>query len=149
MLSYERPTMAQAASTNIPISAPSSSNTMSSGTLQPSNKPDTKHHIWLITGPAGSGKSTVAQFIAKTMNLPFIEGDEVTTNPRPISHVNLTITSTTRSPMSRRCPKAFLSPTLTAGTGSPSSETSPSVAYNMARKALSSPAQPSSANTET
>lgn len=34
------------------------------------------HHIWLITGPAGCGKSTVAQFIAKTMNLPYIEGDE-------------------------------------------------------------------------
>jgi gluconokinase len=37
----------------------------------------TEHnHIWLITGPAGCGKSTVAQFIAKSMNLPFIEGDE-------------------------------------------------------------------------
>lgn len=35
------------------------------------------HHIWLITGPAGCGKSTVAQFIAKAMNLPYIEGDEV------------------------------------------------------------------------
>jgi len=35
------------------------------------------HHIWLITGPAGCGKSTVAQFIAKSMNLPYIEGDEV------------------------------------------------------------------------
>jgi len=30
----------------------------------------------LITGPAGCGKSTVAQYVAKAMNLPFIEGDE-------------------------------------------------------------------------
>jgi gluconokinase len=35
------------------------------------------HHLWIVTGPAGCGKSTVGQFIAKSMNLPFIEGDEV------------------------------------------------------------------------
>ncbi|KAJ9142158.1 hypothetical protein NKR23_g7421 [Pleurostoma richardsiae] len=35
-----------------------------------------KHHIWLVTGPAGCGKSTVAKHIANTLNLPFIEGDE-------------------------------------------------------------------------
>lgn len=40
-------------------------------------KPEGQHkHIWLITGPAGSGKSTVAQYIAKSMDLPYIEGDE-------------------------------------------------------------------------
>ncbi|KAI5839779.1 P-loop containing nucleoside triphosphate hydrolase protein [Morchella snyderi] len=33
-------------------------------------------HIWIITGPAGCGKSTVAQFIAKQLNLRFIEGDD-------------------------------------------------------------------------
>lgn len=43
-------------------------------------------HIWIITGPAGCGKSTVAQFLANRLNLPYIEGDDVSTfiltNPR-------------------------------------------------------------------
>jgi len=61
---------------------PSSSNltngsSLSNGKTNKYNQPETQHHhIWLITGPAGCGKSTVAQFIAKTMNLPYIEGDE-------------------------------------------------------------------------
>jgi hypothetical protein len=38
----------------------------------------TEHqHIWLITGPAGCGKSTVAQHVAESLKLPYIEGDEV------------------------------------------------------------------------
>lgn len=42
-----------------------------------SSQPATQHsHIWLITGPAGCGKSTIAQHVAKAMNLPYIEGDE-------------------------------------------------------------------------
>jgi len=78
MLSYEnRPAMGQvppATSDHLHISASSSKTTMTNGV---SSQPDTKHHhIWLITGPAGCGKSTVAQFIAKAMNLPFMEGDE-------------------------------------------------------------------------
>ena len=81
MLSYEnRSTMGQptpATSDHLPLSS-SSSSTMIDGTSHNSNQPDTKHHhIWLITGPAGCGKSTVAQFIANAMHLPFIEGDEV------------------------------------------------------------------------
>lgn len=81
MLSYDnRPMMAQstpATSDHRPLS-PSSSNTMANGTSNSTGQPKTEHHhIWLITGPAGCGKSTVAQFIAKAMNLPYIEGDEV------------------------------------------------------------------------
>lgn len=34
-------------------------------------------HIWLVTGPAGCGKSTVAQYLANTLGLPYLEGDEV------------------------------------------------------------------------
>lgn len=44
----------------------------------PLQHPNAEHrHIWLITGPAGCGKSTVAQYIAKSLKLPYIEGDEV------------------------------------------------------------------------
>lgn len=34
------------------------------------------HHIWLVTGPAGCGKSTVAKYLATVLHLPYIEGDE-------------------------------------------------------------------------
>ena len=34
-------------------------------------------HIWLVTGPAGCGKSTVAEYLAKKLSLPFVEGDDV------------------------------------------------------------------------
>ncbi|KAL2131245.1 hypothetical protein VTI74DRAFT_5371 [Chaetomium olivicolor] len=35
-----------------------------------------EQHIWLVTGPAGCGKSTVAKHLADSLQLPFIEGDE-------------------------------------------------------------------------
>jgi gluconokinase len=34
-------------------------------------------HIWIITGPAGCGKTTVAQHLAAELSLPYIEGDDV------------------------------------------------------------------------
>ena len=34
-------------------------------------------HMWIITGPAGCGKSTVAEYLAKELSIPFIEGDDV------------------------------------------------------------------------
>ncbi|ETI22032.1 hypothetical protein G647_06102 [Cladophialophora carrionii CBS 160.54] len=33
-------------------------------------------HIWIITGPAGCGKTTVAQHLATELSLPYIEGDD-------------------------------------------------------------------------
>ncbi|KAI8632079.1 P-loop containing nucleoside triphosphate hydrolase protein [Xylariaceae sp. FL1651] len=33
------------------------------------------HHIWLVTGPAGCGKTTVAQHLSQSLNLPYLEGD--------------------------------------------------------------------------
>jgi len=40
-------------------------------------EPDHIEHIWIITGPAGCGKTTVAQYLAKTLSLPYVEGDDV------------------------------------------------------------------------
>ena len=34
-------------------------------------------HIWILTGPAGCGKTTVGQFLAKELSLPYVEGDDV------------------------------------------------------------------------
>lgn len=34
-------------------------------------------HMWIITGPAGCGKSSVAEYLAKELSLPYIEGDDV------------------------------------------------------------------------
>jgi gluconokinase len=33
-------------------------------------------HIWIITGPAGCGKTTVAKYLAKELSLPYVEGDD-------------------------------------------------------------------------
>jgi gluconokinase len=35
------------------------------------------HHIWLVTGPAGCGKTTVAEHLSTSLNLPYLEGDSV------------------------------------------------------------------------
>ena len=35
------------------------------------------HHIWLVTGPAGCGKTTVAKYLSAQLNVPYIEGDDV------------------------------------------------------------------------
>lgn len=46
--------------------------------VAPNGNAHTKHHhIWLVTGPAGCGKSTVAKYVADCLSLPYIEGDEV------------------------------------------------------------------------
>lgn len=38
-------------------------------------------HMWIITGPAGCGKSTTAQYLAKELSIPYIEGDDVCWKP--------------------------------------------------------------------
>ncbi|KAI6247582.1 putative gluconokinase [Erysiphe necator] len=37
---------------------------------------DEPKHIWLLTGPAGCGKSTLGKYLANVLGVPFIEGDE-------------------------------------------------------------------------
>ena len=40
-------------------------------------EPSHHRHMWVITGPAGCGKSTIAQYAAKELSIPYIEGDDV------------------------------------------------------------------------
>ena len=48
-------------------------------------------HMWIITGPTGCGKSTVAQYVAKELSIPYIEGDDVSgaMHPETLQHVTL------------------------------------------------------------
>ncbi|KAL1964687.1 hypothetical protein VTN77DRAFT_6713 [Rasamsonia byssochlamydoides] len=39
-------------------------------------RPEQLQHIWIITGPAGCGKTTVAKGLEKELGLPFLEGDD-------------------------------------------------------------------------
>ncbi|KAM0722867.1 hypothetical protein Q7P37_001065 [Cladosporium fusiforme] len=37
--------------------------------------PSDHKHIWVITGPAGCGKTSVAEFLHQTYEMPYLEGD--------------------------------------------------------------------------
>lgn len=38
----------------------------------------TRHkHIWILSGPAGCGKTSLAGYLSQSMSLPYIEGDNV------------------------------------------------------------------------
>lgn len=52
--------------------APHISNTAA----QKNNAATQHHHIWLVTGPAGCGKSTVAAYLSEALGFPYLEGDE-------------------------------------------------------------------------
>jgi len=39
------------------------------------NSPTEHKYIWVITGPAGCGKTSVAEFLHQTFSLPYLEGD--------------------------------------------------------------------------
>jgi len=44
-------------------------------------------HLFIVTGPAGSGKSTVAKYLADTFKFPYIEGDEVSMTSGPLGMI--------------------------------------------------------------
>lgn len=63
-----------------PLSAqPSSLDSLNSAAANGHGAKD-QQHIWLVTGPAGCGKSTIAEYLANTLNMPYIEGDSVRVN---------------------------------------------------------------------
>ncbi|KAF2842288.1 carbohydrate kinase [Patellaria atrata CBS 101060] len=70
MLSYDQ------ANGHVGPSAPPTSTMNPSLQAEQVPLPPHHRHIWIITGPAGCGKSTVAKYIADTFSLPYIEGDE-------------------------------------------------------------------------
>lgn len=43
----------------------------------------TNHHILIVTGPAGCGKSTIAKHLSDRYGFDYIEGDEVSGSPKP------------------------------------------------------------------
>ncbi|CBX92319.1 hypothetical protein IAQ61_006288 [Plenodomus lingam] len=55
-----------------PSTSSSAANTDNNTTMSMPNQ----HHILIVTGPAGCGKSTVAQFLATRYGFDYIEGDE-------------------------------------------------------------------------
>jgi ATPase subunit of ABC transporter with duplicated ATPase domains len=96
---------------------------MSNGTIQrprPQQQPNTQHrHIWLITGPAGCGKSTVAEYIAQSLDLPYLEGDNVCIAYFSSQKLSLTsLNSSTLLQISKKCRKAFPLRIKIDGTGS-------------------------------
>jgi len=76
------PTASKAAQLSLPLdsSGLKSNGAMSTGTSDLNgHRSPMEQHIWLVTGPAGCGKTTIAQHIANSLSLPYIEGDEVST----------------------------------------------------------------------
>ncbi|MCJ1308079.1 hypothetical protein MMC25_001730 [Agyrium rufum] len=42
----------------------------------PSPEQPRQRHMWIVTGPAGCGKTSVAQYLAAQLSIPYIEGDD-------------------------------------------------------------------------
>ena len=62
---------------------------MTSSALDSDEFMDKNHlhrHMWIVTGPAGCGKTTVAQFLALELGLPYIEGDDVSITVKSDQH---------------------------------------------------------------
>lgn len=80
----ERPQPARAPTVHSTVSA-SKARTMpdlaanGANGAQSSLSKDHMQHIWVVTGPAGCGKSTVGNVLRTELGIPFIEGDDVST----------------------------------------------------------------------
>ncbi|BCS27184.1 gluconokinase [Aspergillus puulaauensis] len=58
------------------VSALSHTTAPSSSSTQVAMSSDNLQHIWIVTGPAGSGKSTVGIYLHQQLGVPFLEGDD-------------------------------------------------------------------------
>lgn len=93
MLSYDSPVSVNGQSPMSPTNLANTRQVMASKPLRVSKPADktassnsaafsldvhpAHHHIWLVTGPAGCGKTTVATHLSKSLDIPYVEGDEV------------------------------------------------------------------------
>ncbi|KAJ5623781.1 gluconokinase [Penicillium lagena] len=57
------------------LNAGSSTAPSATGCAEKSTKPMLQH-IWIVTGPAGCGKSTVGEGLRQELGVPFLEGDD-------------------------------------------------------------------------
>jgi gluconokinase len=96
-----RPSVAPTSPMLSPKAPPAASSTTM--TSPQTTKP---HQIWLVTGPAGCGKTTIAQFVAQSLNFPYVEGDEVggfaALGDKPHGSMLTSLRSSTRPPISKR-----------------------------------------------
>jgi len=59
--------------------SPSISSTSLDDTSPAAMSITSQHHILIVTGPAGCGKSTIAKYLSDRYGFDYIEGDEVST----------------------------------------------------------------------
>jgi gluconokinase len=57
--------------------SPSISSSSLNDTLPAAMSITSQHHILIVTGPAGCGKSTIAKYLSDRYGFDYIEGDEV------------------------------------------------------------------------
>lgn len=78
MLHYEKTPIMPSDHISSSSSAPMADSTSSNSTAAPTAAAVPQHrHIWIITGPAGCGKTSVAEYLSTAFALPYLEGDSV------------------------------------------------------------------------
>jgi gluconokinase len=68
--------------------------TSASKDLRMSSRKTYDRHIFVVYGPAGCGKTSIAKYIAEKFNLKYIEGDEVSNNcegQKTIPNIQMTL----------------------------------------------------------
>ncbi|KAJ5762388.1 uncharacterized protein N7511_005770 [Penicillium nucicola] len=63
-------------STSVPVSKAHIMPNLTNGSAHQPNANAQMQHIWVVTGPAGCGKSTAGNVLRKHLGVPFLEGDD-------------------------------------------------------------------------